>query len=213
MNIKFEKPIKSYNPEMLKPAFELIKKYKDILNIGNIQSFLDEYIDKTWRGRVCKILIEGGIDIFPEQENFISDCCFEGNDLIEIEIPSHIEIIGAYVFSYSTLDKIFFSQGSKLRILGFGSFAGTWIKEIELPNGIEHLDGSVFDCCTELKEVILPDTLQSIGSRVFKNCHSLEKLIYKGTIEQFNQIYKDKAWLEHSSIQNVICLDGVVNVN
>ena len=64
--LKFSKSVKEYNKEIYQPAFNTIKMYKDRLNTGDIQSFLDEYVDKLWRGRVSKILAEGGIDIFPK---------------------------------------------------------------------------------------------------------------------------------------------------
>ena len=210
--LKFFKSVKEYNREIYQPAFNIIKMYRDKLNSGDIQSFLDEYVDKLWRGRVCKILSEGGIDIFPKQENYICENCLEGNDLIEIKVPSHIEIIGSYCFAYSMLEKISFAPGSELRILGFGSLQGTNIKEITLPKGFQHFDGLVFDSCYELSVVTIPNTLQSIGSGVFKNCSKLTKLFYEGGVEDFNQIYKDKNWLSGSSIKRINCLDGIISV-
>ena len=132
--------------------------------------------------------------------------------MIEIEVPSHIEIIGSYCFAYSMLEKISFAPGSELRILGFGSLQGTNIKEIYLPEGFQHFDGLVFDSCYELSVVVIPNTLQSIGSEVFKNCHKLTKLFYEGKIEDFNQVYKDKNWLNGSSIKRINCLDGVISI-
>lgn len=210
--LKFSKSVKEYNKEIYQPAFNIIKMHKDKLNSGDIQSFLDVYVDKLWRGRVSKILAEGGIDIFPKQENYICENCLEGNDLIEIEVPPHIEIIGSYCFAYSMLQKISFAPGSELRILGFGSLQGTNIKEIYLPKEFQHLDGLVFDDCRELSIVRIPNTLQSIGSEVFKNCYKLENLFYEGRTEDFNQIYKDKNWLNGSSIKRINCLNGIISV-
>ena len=208
--LKFSKSVKEYNKEIYQPAFNIIKMYRDKLNSGDIQSFLDEYVDKLWRGRVSKILAEGGVDIFPKQENYICENCLEGNDLIEIEIPSHIEIIGSYCFAYSMLKKISFAPGSELRILGFGSLQGTNIREIYLPEGFQHFDGLAFDDCRELTIVRIPNTLQSIGSEVFKNCYKLKKLFYEGKMEDFDQIYKDKNWSTHSYIEKVI--DGIISI-
>ena len=110
------------------------------------------------------------------------------------------------------LEKISFAPGSELRILGFGSLQGTYIKEIRLPKEFQHLDGLVFDDCRELSIVRIPNTLQSIGSEVFKNCYKLKKLFYEGKMEDFDQIYKDKNWSTHSYIEKVICIDGIISI-
>lgn len=206
--VKFSKNIAQKNREMFSIAFKLIKKYKDNLTNDNIQSFLEDHIDKIQRGRVSQIFFEGGINLFPKQENFICSNCLESSDILEIEIPKNIEIIGSYCFAYSSLEKISFQQGSKLRILSYGALQGTNIEEIILPEGFEHIDGLVFDSCYELKKIVLPNSLQSIGANAFKNCARLEELIFQGTQKEFYEVYKDKRWGEHSYINKVICTDG-----
>lgn len=90
--------------------------------------------------------------------------------------------------------------------IGFGSFMGTGIKSIDLPDSLQALGGySFYDCsnlmeikipskitqinkgtfmnCKSLKRVILSDELVRIDEGAFKNCFSLQEIILKKNVE------------------------------
>ena len=60
--------------------------------------------------------------------------------------------------------------------IGERAFAGTMIRAVKVPVGVDAIDSQAFAGCAFLKSVFLPNTLTVIGYRAFFNCGLLETI-------------------------------------
>ncbi|MCM1223102.1 MAG: leucine-rich repeat domain-containing protein [Lachnospiraceae bacterium] len=62
-------------------------------------------------------------------------------------------------------------QGKEYKVveIGGGSFAGTQITSLTLPEGIRAIGGTAFQNCSKLTSINFPEGLQSIGEKAFEN--------------------------------------------
>lgn len=116
----------------------------------------------------------------------ISIKAFYAAGLIEIALPENASI-GTSSFAKSALEKVIVGKGD---CIFSDAFAG----------------------CIDLSKVILPDVFTIKGSSVFKDCPNLKQLTYKGLRSQWEALNINEEWSEQSSIQQVICLDDVVDI-
>lgn len=73
---------------------------------------------------------------------------------------------------------------TSIKTIGINCFAGTDVKEVILPEGIERIESCAFANCTELKKINFPETLNVIKDRAFLNCHLLTKVILPETLAE-----------------------------
>lgn len=79
----------------------------------------------------------------------------------------------------------------------------------------------VFEGCSELEEITLPASITYIKGGSFNGCNKISRFYFNGTIEQWNSIEKEdfnagtsmaKPWYNNSSITNIICSNGTVEL-
>lgn len=120
--------------------------------------------------------------ILPECLASISLMAFENcTGLTELTVPSSFgEITLAYssglgVFDGCTaLTDIIFEEG--ITKIPNGAFAGSGIREIEIPETVTEIGEYAFSNCETLRNIQLPENLEIIGDRAFQNCSILKRL-------------------------------------
>lgn len=89
----------------------------------------------------------------------IGESAFMSNQTLRtVSIPSTVEKIGIQAFSYTSVEKVNFSEGLKI------------------------IEDSAFSQCVNLKEVILPDGLERIGYFSFCMCSNLSNIVLPSSL-------------------------------
>ena len=118
----------------------------------------------------CKMLTSIAI---PEVVTGIESSAFENSGLRTIDIPGSILWIGDRAFAESDLESIRFPANYKGTVISSGTFQGTKLKNITIPEGINTIWSSAFADCPELTSVTLPTSIENIFPEVFRNCTKL----------------------------------------
>ncbi len=130
---------------------------------------------------------EGETYIFSPEIEEIGNHAFYGNKyLTRIEIPSTVSVSRSNAFS--------------------------------LCNNIEYMNINTNQLNTytivsnRLKKVDIGTNVKYIDYCAFFSCNKIEECNYLGTVEQWNNISKHSGWYKNSSITQVKCIDGTINV-
>lgn len=104
-----------------------------------------------------------------EKENYdILVNCFV--DVVEVNIPNFIEIIGSCAFSLCRkIRTIEFQPNSKLRIISNGAFNHCSFEKISIPPTVVLIDTNAFFGCSKLKQIEIPinSQLKTINDHAF----------------------------------------------
>lgn len=84
----------------------------------------------------------------------------ENADLCMVSLPNSIEEIGEYAFS--GCDKLYHIEIPSMEKIGINAFAGSGLRSVEVPEGVEIIEAGAFDC-EQLVSISLPSTLVSIA--------------------------------------------------
>jgi len=96
----------------------------------------------------------------------------EWSQIEELTLPSSLIKIGRDAFERcGKIKQIHFSEG--LQVIESYAFGSCPVGELNLPNTLTKIGGSVFSGFDQLVELDLPDSIVSIGSRAFRDCSSL----------------------------------------
>ena len=127
-------------------------------------------------------------------------------------IPNGIKYIGREAFSdYTELKSI--DIPNSITHIGIGAFAGCYeLHNIDIPNGVSDIGGYAFMSCNELESITIPNSVVYIGEWTFKGCYSIKVIIYSGTKQEWEQIHKDKTWDIMSTIKEIHCSDGNIEL-
>ncbi|GMH78042.1 hypothetical protein TrST_g10624 [Triparma strigata] len=102
------------------------------------------------------------------------NACRFAVDLVVVEIPEGVEIIGDGAFcDCRSLTTVSFP--TILRLIGDGAFVRCMsLENVDLLNtGLQELGSMAFSECSELKSMTIPDSLRTLGINVFINCFKL----------------------------------------
>ena len=88
------------------------------------------------------------------------------------------------------------------------------LTSIVIPDSVTSIGYTAFGHCTSLQSITIPNSVTSIGRGAFWDCNSLTSINYAGTKEEALTILKvkNKTWRVMSSIEKIICTDGVIYV-
>ena len=90
------------------------------------------------------------------------------------------------------------------------------IKHYEVPSNVTKINSFAFLRCANLKSILINTSITSIDNYAFYSCSSLKEIQYKGTKKQAMQLgignRSKKRWREASSIEKIICTDGVIEL-
>lgn len=85
-----------------------------------------------------------------------------------------------------------------------GTFAGSDIVSVELPDWLEVIPESMFFNCQKLKKVVLPKNLKIIGEFAFWSCFSLKHIYLPDTLE----FIKSNAF-EYSGLKDIVVPENI----
>lgn len=124
----------------------------------------------------------------------------DGNEIVNIQIPSSIQTIGDYTFyNCNSLESISFGGeiheiganafyncgslesitfGNELYRIGSNAFNGCVnLTELHLPSKLETISSGAFSGCAKIQTVDLPLSLQTLGNSAFEYCERLIKVV------------------------------------
>lgn len=103
--------------------------------------------------KLTSVQISPNIQVIPEK-------CFYGcAKLEEVELPKRLKEIGSFAFKKCG------------------------IQSIQLPQGLETIEGQAFESCDKLTSVKMPKSVKTLKGTVFSNCKNLQELIVPQTCE------------------------------
>lgn len=176
----------------------------------------------------------------PDNVDYIRSSAFAiMTDLESVIIPKNIMSIDDNAFSdCEKLSSVEFSLPGKLTYIGHNAFAKTAVEKIVIPGSVSAIGPGAFYWCRNLKEAIimegvdtigpmtfvecrnlsyvsLPRTIRAIEMYAFQDCHKLDKIYYSGPVEEFEYTLNKfpRNWAYGSSIEQIICSDGVVPIS
>ena len=117
-----------------------------------------------------------------------SQCFYQCTALEDFDLPASLTSIGNYAFQYSG------------------------IKSIVIPSGVTSIPSSCFADCLNLNSLTIPQSVTSFSSLIFSRSTLLTSITYLGTIDQWNSISKLTHWDGYSSVTEIKCTDGTINL-
>jgi hypothetical protein len=133
-----------------------------------------------------------GLDLHPElRTKILKDAgmpCMEGWFVVTDNGQCY------FLKKDGTLDDI-----RKIRILR-GQYIREDIKQIVIPNSVQHIRSYAFDDCTSLTNISISDSVNIIGDWVFYNCESLAKIIIPNSVQNIG----DEAFYHCTSLKEVV---------
>ena len=101
----------------------------------------------------------------PDTVDEIAQGCFGfAQNLKEITIPSHVNYIDMWAFSYSNLEKVVIGS---MQIDDYAFAYCEKLHDIELQAGVETIYDATFSNCSALEQITLPNTLTYVGQYAF----------------------------------------------
>lgn len=135
----------------------------------------------------------------------------QAKDGEEFIIPSSVEEIGEYAF-YKNLNLTQIDIPATVDTIGNNAFNGSTNIEYLHLNANKVLPYYGFRDMTTLKKIDIGTNVKAIGSYTFQGSINIEKVNYLGTQEQWNSINKSFGWANSSSITQIVCSDGTINL-
>ncbi len=144
----------------------------------------------------------------------IGNFAFKGcSSLTSITIPNSVTNIGLSAFAAcSSLTSI--TIPDSVTNIGDNAFNGcSSLTSIIIPDNITNIGYAVFANCSSLTSITIPDSFTSIDDYAFDGCRDLTSIIFEGTVAQWNAVKLDTDWKHGTSITEIVCSDGVVQLN
>ena len=132
---------------------------------------------------------------------------------LDIDPAEKLDYIPPHYLSYSRIKEYVIPD--RTTYIGYSAFTNcASLTSIEIPNSVTSIGDYAFFWCESLTSVIIGNNVTSIGDNAFSKCTSLTTITYLGTKEEALTILnvKNEKWREDSSIQKIICTDGVINL-
>ena len=138
----------------------------------------------------CPAGITGHVKVL-DGTTIISRNSFTSSQISEITIPDSVEMIDDVAFASSiSLEHVYFSEGSKLIVVGSNAFYGCKaLRQIILPDSVEHMKSKIFKN-SGIKTFTYPDNAKlMIEDDLFVNCPLKDVTVPKALYEQKGIFY------------------------
>lgn len=172
-----------------------------------LKNFINENID---------LINENSKESWQEIYNEISTEWYNIGKFTEIMLIAGIDpasklgyIPEFYLFDTSITDYKIPNGVTSIRTCAFRECEN--LISVEISDTVTNIGDYAFLRCKKLKNVAISASVTTIASEAFRECKKLKQLHYKGTKKQFNDNLKAR-WIEYSSIQKIICTDGVIEL-
>jgi uncharacterized repeat protein (TIGR02543 family) len=140
----------------------------------------------------------------PATLQLIGAGAFQYNDISEINLPEAVTSIGEYAFSHNKLKEV--SIPDSLEIINEGVFLYNSLDSITIPNSITIIGESAFKG-NDLTKVIIPNSVISIGAYAFIY-NNIDSLILPNSLTVINYgTFRD------NSLTKVIIPNSVTNID
>ncbi len=178
----------------------------------------------------------------PSKLVSIGSGAFESCDLRSITIPASVKEIGLSAFeNCDRLASITFSPGASvvgehmfyycdaisnvtlpasITEIGAGAFESSSLTSIDLPDGLEKINASVFANCQKLSEIDIPSSVTEIGEKAFMYCYSLDSVTVPGNVKKigmqaFANCSTTGLWgvTDTKGLTNVVISEGVTEID
>ncbi len=119
----------------------------------------------------------------------IDQICFYDSKLGDVTIPKSVKYIRDASFRKAGINSLQFEKGSQLKEISRLAFADNNISELELPDGIEKIDGDGVFSNNKIKEITVPDSLIELGFQTFLNNQGVDEynnVVVVNTIDSKN---------------------------
>lgn len=212
---------------LLERVQEFIKKHIDLLENENLDELycLLCYDQKTMcndfiridislqPSDVTKILMDSGIEVIDYVKHIYPSMFFDTNLKDQnLVIPEHIETVQQIAYMCSNIKSVVINDNIKKIADGAFSHCPYLASVKLLSKNVDRLYDCVFSDNPNLEEIYLPETITEVSSCLFENCHKLTTINFAGTRAQWNAISKSRTWRVHSSIVEIKCKDGVIQM-
>ena len=177
-------------------VIEFFQKNKDKLD--NLDEFFEasrEFSRRsaTFTGKITQMLEECGIDVLHQVNRIYQGMFSYHNEHYQnqtsITIPKNIITIGTSAFQDCTT-----------------------VKQLIIEPGLTVIGESAFNRCNNLQQIKLPSTVYKIKSFAFFGCYRVKTFEFDGTVAQWNETDVEKNWCDTSSIKEIICKNGKVEL-
>ena len=137
-------------PQVFKNCTALEKVYYNAVNVKDLALYHDTFYNAGANGPGITMVI--------------------GKDVLRIP--------GALTHSReeANVTALVFEEGSVCTSIGWESFNGTNIQELEFPSSMETVESSAFSSCSSLVRVRIPDNVKKVEYMAFWNCDSLQQV-------------------------------------
>ena len=146
----------------------------------------------------------------PVSIKTIGNTAFLGADLVSVNIPDGVVVIGEASFyqcdklesvtipsSVTTISRVAFYGCSSLlsveipsSVSSLGNAAFTFCTSLiraELPSNLNEIPDDLFEYCESLASITIPSTVKSIGSSAFEGCSSLRTISIPGSVSSIGE--------------------------
>ena len=167
---------------------------KDYNTFGNIDP-------APWGYDISEVVIKDGVST-------VGNGAFNNRtNLHKVTIPDTVTSIGSGAFSSCLfLEEI--RLCSSIKSIGTSAFSGTGITEIDIPYGVEAIEGSTFYGCSRLTNVKLPNSVKSIGMYAFVDCTNLANINIPASVTTIGAY----AFLNSSYLNSVTVPESVTEI-
>ena len=166
-------------------------------------------------GLFTKSLLDCGINPLDLGLDYIPNYFLnETPNITEFIIPKNIKSIGIWAFNHCDLKKINIPDNVTYIATGAFGFCKSLIS-INISDNVVYIGNDAFTNCDSLTEIIIPNSVTNIGDELFYQCNSLKEIKYLGTKKEALtklKIKQRKRWKFGSSINKIICTDGVIEL-
>lgn len=108
----------------------------------------------------------------------IREYAFSDTDIISIELPASVQIIGESAFNWCDSLKTVIMPAVRMVIMNAFAHCNA-LEEIVLPQSLQSIGQYVFNSCKSLTSLTIPANVTEISSDMVKNCGNLIEIVFE----------------------------------